>query len=637
MPRVPAKQPRLLSHDVDAGTAAFCSTCARLFRYFPGTDDDPTSGKPRCSDCTGQAQFRESLEMVGDRSQQPQRRGSTLSKWVALHNDLSAPRDQVARPSDSLVSHDDAATSALHQIVDSLRRQNRELTRRLSTMIANGTRAVDDPVDAAATSSDSAHGSGGGGGGKSGRRFDSAADELEALKVTLGAFIPAPKLATSRYAPLYERLNSLSVVWREHQVRLAAMHAALLGSEATCATLQEELLIVENSQATLGQVVKSQSAELEEVRRREHLAEESLAEHGRAEAFAHVSRDEAESLLRGRQQAEAQLRQQVTTLHRSLEDAHASLESFVTQQQGRRARELQSRQKQLAAWDGQLLKLLKLLELTVRSDGAKGQAARAALAVSDDTARAGASGRPGVLSSLWPGRWPERSDKPAPGDDRRGDGEATAEAYNAGAATLRGLVESMSTFLRGAMEEHASALRAMGASSRDFDALDRASYERQIELLSTQLNELQAVRFRLSSHLEMAIGERMEAQLELLKKQRDEAFKAREIAVDSLRQHVVREGQMIMALRSGFEHAADELRLAFQRIPLTDESLAANRTEHERLHWVADVSRRRMIDGALDRWRLRFLRAHWVGWRGLVLQAKVHSLAEDAHAYKVRS
>ena len=120
MPRVPAKQPRLLSHDVDAGTAAFCSTCARLFRYFPGTDDDPASGKPRCSDCTGQAQFRESLELVGDRSQQPQRRGSTLSKMVALHNDPPAPRDQVARPSDSLVSPDDAATSALHQIVDSL-------------------------------------------------------------------------------------------------------------------------------------------------------------------------------------------------------------------------------------------------------------------------------------------------------------------------------------------------------------------------------------------------------------------------------------------------------------------------------------------------------------------------------------
>jgi len=633
MPRVPSKQPRLLSHHVDAGTAAFCSTCARLFRYFPGTDDDPASGKPRCSDCTGQAQFRESLELVGDRSQQPQRRGSTLSKMVALHNDPPAPRDQVARPSDSLVSPDDAATSALHQIVDSLRRQNRELTRRLSTMVANGTRAVDDPVDAAATSSGSAHGSGGGGGGKSGRRFDSAADELEALKVTLGAFIPAPKLATSRYAPLYERLNSLSVVWREHQVRLAAMHAALLGSEATCATLQEEIVIVENSQATLGQLVKSQSAELEEVRRREHLAEESLAEHGRAEAFAHVSRDEADSLLRGRQQAEAQLRQQVTVLHRSLEDAHASLESFVTLQQGRRARELQSRQKQLAAWDGQLQKLLKLLELTVRSGGAKGQAARAALAVSDDTASASASGRLSVLSSLWP----ERSDKPAPGDDRRGDGEAAAEAFNTGAATLRGLVESLSTFLRDAMEEHASALKAMGASSRDFVALDRASYERQIELLSTQLNELQAVRFRLSSHLEMAIGERMEAQLELLKKQRDEAFKARELAVDSLRQHVVREGQMIVALRSGFAHAADELRLAFQRIPLTDESLAANRTEHERLHWVADVSRRRMIDGALDRWRLRFLRAHWVGWRGLVLQAKVHSLAEDAHAYKVRS
>ena len=181
MPRVPAKQPRLLSHDVDAGTAAFCSTCARLFRYFPGTDDDPASGKPRCSDCTGQAQFRESLEMVGDRSQQPQRRGSTLSKWVALHNDLSAPRDQVARPSDSLVSHDDAATSALHQIVDSLRRQNRELTRRLSTMIANGTRAVDDPVDAAATSSDSAHGSGGGGGGKSVAEIVEMTKEIQAL------------------------------------------------------------------------------------------------------------------------------------------------------------------------------------------------------------------------------------------------------------------------------------------------------------------------------------------------------------------------------------------------------------------------------------------------------------------------
>ena len=70
-----------------------------------------------------------------------------------------------------------------------------------------------------------------------------------------------------------------------------------------------------------------------------------------------------------------------------------------------------------------------------------------------------------------------------------------------------------------------------------------------------------------------ALGQSLERQLELLKKQRDEAFEAREVAVDSLRQRVVREGQTIMAMRAGFADAAEQLRLALAQIPLTDESL----------------------------------------------------------------
>ena len=43
--------------------------------------------------------------------------------------------------------------------------------------------------------------------------------------------------------------------------RLRAMRTAVLGSEATVATLQEELLATEAAQVTLGQLVKSQAAE----------------------------------------------------------------------------------------------------------------------------------------------------------------------------------------------------------------------------------------------------------------------------------------------------------------------------------------------------------------------------------------
>ena len=76
---------------------------------------------------------------------------------------------------------------------------------------------------------------------------------------------------------------------------------------------------------------------------------------------------EAEALLRLRLDAEATLRTHAREIQRSLADAHTSLDSFVTQQQARRGRELAGRQRQLAAWDGQLAKLAKLLELSAGS------------------------------------------------------------------------------------------------------------------------------------------------------------------------------------------------------------------------------------------------------------------------------
>ena len=245
-----------------------------------------------------------------------------------------------------------------------------------------------------------------------------------------------------------------------------------------------------------------------------------------------MAREEAEALLRLRHDAEGQLRQQTLKMGRSLEDAHASLDSFVSQQQTRRARELASRQKQLAGWDGQLQKLTKLLELAAANDGgAKGAAARASLAVADRDARGfggardstppfGAGSRrnlfgvspqaergPGsaAMGGVWSG---DRGSDASPGSMHSGGffggvfggspqqvarhggsgggggpsgDRGGADAFVDGAATLRGLIETLSSTMRAALDEHTGALNALDARRREMDSLEREAYEMRLE------------------------------------------------------------------------------------------------------------------------------------------------------------
>ena len=51
-----------IDHEVEAGSAVFCGTCARLFRHFSADDDDPRTGKPQCEDCAAQQRLREAME-----------------------------------------------------------------------------------------------------------------------------------------------------------------------------------------------------------------------------------------------------------------------------------------------------------------------------------------------------------------------------------------------------------------------------------------------------------------------------------------------------------------------------------------------------------------------------------------------
>ena len=194
------------------------------------------------------------------------------------------------------------------------------------------------------------------------------------------------------------------------------------------------------------------------------------------------------------------------------------------------------------------------------------------------------------------------------------------------------------------------------------------------------------MRLDLSGQIAAALGSSLQRQLEQLRKQRDESFEAREIshpaptlarslppsptishpippsptinhplppsptishhlppsqareiAVDNLRQRVVREGQTIVAMRCGFADAAEQLRLALTRIPLTDESLAAHRQQQERIQRQLDATRGRMTDGALERWRLRFLRAHWVGWREMLLRGAARRVESRMIQQEARS
>lgn len=511
----------------DYGSAVFCCVCSKLFRLVG--EGDAVGDQPRCEDCAAQARLRDALEhtVTAGEARLNRKGGSAF---------IGTLRNMTASRADSSTSGQVGAhgylegggnAQALHEIVCGLRRENRELRRRLMAAQASGTPAEEEPP--ARSGSD---------------------DALRRLTAVLDALIPKPLRATQRYAQLDACVLDTHVAWKDRNRQLIALRAALSASEATVATLQEELLLLEASQVTLSHTVKSQQAELGQVLLAQQAAEDSVASKDQAAKVALVRRAEAEDLLRLRHDGEASLRQQAREMARSLADAHTSLDSFVSQQQARRARELQSRQKQLAEWDGQCQKVLRLIELSAGDTrGGRG-----------------------------------------PGDQARGQAaRAELEAQGGGPDALRLLIEDLRQLMSESLHHHSEVLHQLDARRREVDGIEREQYELRIEQLEEQLRALQAARLEAESALSAAFSQSWQQQLELLRKQRDEAFHAREIAVDELRQRVVREGQTVVAMRSGFADASEQLHLALQGLPLTDDSLAAQHAEREGLRhrWAA--------------------------------------------------
>ena len=232
---------------------------------------------------------------------------------------------------------------------------------------------------------------------------------------------------------------------------------------------------MESSEVTLGQLVKAQQVEIDHLQREHAKALQQAAEADVQAHLADVRRAEAEAVMRLRHDAEVSLRQQSREMQTALADAHTSLGSFVSQQQTRRAREVQLRQRMLEGWEEEM---------------------RATLS------RGGGGGSGG-------------------GGGGGGGG---------------GLVASLREALQGALDEHTKALDSLDRRAREADSLERAWYERRVEELEERVASLEEVRIELNTALTGVHVTAHVRQIELLRKQRDEAFHAREHAVDELRQ-----------------------------------------------------------------------------------------------------
>ena len=73
------------------------------------------------------------------------------------------------------------------------------------------------------------------------------------------------------------------------------------------------------------------------------------------------------------------------------------------------------------------------------------------------------------------------------------------------------------------------------------NTIERDVFEARVGQLEAQLRRLQSARLDLHGHMDSEIGRSLSRQLELLRKQRDEAFHAREVAVDGLREGCLKE------------------------------------------------------------------------------------------------
>ena len=251
---------------------------------------------------------------------------------------------------------------------------------------------------------------------------------------------------------------------------------------------------MESSEVTLGQLVKAQQVEIDHLQREHAKALQQAAEADVQAHLADVRRAEAEAVMRLRHDAEVSLRQQSREMQTALADAHTSLGSFVSQQQTRRAREVQLRQRMLEGWEEEM---------------------RATLSRGGGGGSGGGGGGGGG------------------GGSGSGGGGGGGGSGGGGGG---GLVASLREALQGALDEHTKALDSLDRRAREADSLERAWYERRVEELEERVASLEEVRIELNTALTGVHVTAHVRQIELLRKQRDEAFHAREHAVDELRQ-----------------------------------------------------------------------------------------------------
>ena len=255
----PARFGTAMADDIDAGSAAFCATCSKLFRHFSAADDDPRTGKPRCEDCAALARMKDAVEQAflnderRHKQDEPRRKHGTLKHLLATPDAILGTLSLAAASASGASStHEGEAGGvvALQQIIVSMRRENRELRRKLFGSAAAAAAAEEANGREAASASAPP---------SSRERVD---DPVATLSLTLDALIPRELRVTNRYRALDDRLSELAVTWKEKERQLVARRAAQLAAEATVVTLQEELLMLETSQVTLGNVVRSQQGEL---------------------------------------------------------------------------------------------------------------------------------------------------------------------------------------------------------------------------------------------------------------------------------------------------------------------------------------------------------------------------------------
>ena len=81
------------------------------------------------------------------------------------------------------------------------------------------------------------------------------------------------------------------------------------------------------------------------------------------------------------------------------------------------------------------------------------------------------------------------------------------------------------------------------------------------------MHELEAARSDIDGSIDGVRQAAIARQIDLLRKQRDEASHARELATDELRSRVVHEQHTLSAMRSGYAEASDQLQHALGQLP----------------------------------------------------------------------